>query len=39
LENWNDGMLEYWETNCITHPSIITLFHYSITPYCIWENE
>jgi len=29
MEYWNDGMLEYWETNCITHPSIIPLFHYS----------
>jgi len=24
-------MLEYWEGNCITHDSIIPLFHYSIS--------
>jgi len=31
LENGNDGMLEYWGTDCITHHSIIPLFHYSIS--------
>jgi len=29
MEQWNDGMLEYWGTNCITQHSIIPLFHYS----------
>jgi len=29
LKNWIDGMLEYWETNCIIHHSIIPLFQHS----------
>jgi len=33
MENWNDGMLEYWETNGITHHSIIPLFHDSISSF------
>ncbi|HEX7371985.1 MAG TPA: hypothetical protein VF372_04145, partial [Thermodesulfobacteriota bacterium] len=32
MENWNDGMLEYWETNCITNHSVIPLFHHSSIP-------